>query len=269
MLGHKLINWHCESYHVAGVQIFGMKLIKGATALLLYAGISIAALAEEQNLPEFDASYNVYRSGVMIARMQRSVSRLEDGKLLYRSETNVTGLVSIFRNDRIVEQSTWQFTDGKIIPEFYQYLHTGTKKERNITIKFDWEKNQVTNSVNGSSWHMPAAEGILDKLLYQYSIMLDMQKGKSSLSYTVADGGKEKVYIFESLGEETIETPLGKLRTIKMVRHFTDNDRQSIFWSAPDIGYLPVKLENIDDGVKTVVTINSLSGYGFEKFTQK
>ncbi len=261
---------HCESYHTAGVQAFTMKLISAAMTLVLCAGTSITTLAGEQNLPEFYAQYDVYRSGVKIAKTDRSFSRMQDGNLLYRSETNVTGLVSMFRQDHIIEESIWQFADGKVIPHSYEYIYSGNKdKDKNIKIAFDWKKNQITNSINGSSWYMPTTEGIVDKLLYQYSIMLDMQAGKSKLTYKVADGGKEKLYEFEALGEETIDTPLGKLKTIKIVRHFPNSTRQSIFWSAPEVGYLPVKLENVDDGVKTIVTITSLTGYGYEKVTQK
>ena len=238
-------------------------------ALLLCAGINLVALAEEQGIPELDVAYEVYRSGMKIANMQRKISRLADGRLLYRSETKVVGLARIFRKDHIIEQSTWRFTDGKLIPELYEYSHTGRKKDRNVSVDFDWEKKQVSNLVNGSTWQMPATEGMLDKLLYQYSIMRDMQAGKSSLRYVVADGGPEKLYVFESLGEEVLDTQLGKLKTIKMVRHFTDSDRQSIFWSAPDLGYLPVKLENIDDGVKTIVTIHSVSGLQSKHVSQK
>jgi len=246
-----------------------MKLINTATALMMFLMITMGAYAEERKLTEFEARYDVFRSGVKIAQMQRSVNRQDDGRLIYRSETNVSGLVSMFRKDRIIEQSTWQYTNGQVIPQYYEYQHSGTSKNRDVTIEFDWNKKLITNSVNGDPWRMPTSEGILDKLLYQYSIMLDMQAGKSSLRYTIADGGMEKIYIFEKLGEEVVETPLGNLNTVKMRRHRPDSDRESIFWAAPDIGYLPIKLENIDDGVRTVVLIKSLTGYGFDNLTQK
>jgi len=54
-----------------------------------------------------------------------------------------------------------------------------------------------------------------------------------------------------------------------MERHRADSDRNSVFWSAPDVGYLPVKLENIDEGVKTVVVIRSVTGLGTKTVTQK
>jgi hypothetical protein len=88
-----------------------------------------------------------------------------------------------------------------------------------------------------------------------------LKQGKAKLQYVIADGGKEKIYIFETMGEETIETPLGELQTIKLIRRRQDNnDRQSIFWSAPEMNYLPVKLEITDEGEKTVVIIDSLNG---------
>ena len=246
-----------------------IRSITMAALLLAFTGMTCTSSAQEQTLPEFEAFYDVYRSGIKIARTQRTFAHQQDGTLIYRSETKVAGIAAIFRNDRIIEQSIWQYIDGRAVPHQYLYEHTGSSKERNVTIDFDWDKNQITNSINGSPWQMPAAEGMLDKLLYQYSIMLDMQAGKSSLHYTIADGGTEKIYRFEKLGEEVLETPLGNLKTIKMKRYRPDSDRESIFWSAPELGYLPVKLENTDDGVKTVVVIKALSGYGFEKVSQQ
>lgn len=238
--------------------------------ITLLMTLSGQLLAQQQNqLPEFEAVYDVYRSGIKIASTVRKFVRQQDGTLLYRSETNVTGIATMFRKDRIIEQSISSYVDGRILPRQYLYEHTGTSKVRNVTIDFDWDANQITNSVNGAPWHMPATRGMLDKLLYQYTIMLDMQQGKSSLSYIIADGGKEKTYRFEKLGEEILDTPLGKLNTIKMKRYRSDSDRESIFWSAQELGYMPIKLENIDDGVRTVAIIHSLEGYGFERVTQQ
>ena len=238
-----------------------MKIVLGLLLLLMNSG---AAFAEKIDLREFNATYDVYRSGMKIAKMKRSFSRMTDGNLLYHSETKVTGLASLFRNDKIIEKSIWQYENGQVIPRMYEYLHTGIKNERNVTVEFDWEANQIINSVNGDSWKMPAEAGMLDKLLYQLCIMLDLRAGKSDLSYTVADGGREKTYLFETLGEEVIDTPLGDLRTVKIKRYRMDSDRVSIVWSAPEMGYFPVRFEDIDDGEKTVVVIDSLSGPVFD-----
>ena len=231
--------------------------------LLLIIPLLIGTVSASENeideLMNFDAVYDVYRGGLKIAKMKRILTINGDENSLY-SETKTTGIVSLFRKDKIIEKSIWESTNGELIPKFYEYIRTGSKKARNVTVKFDWQKNQITNSINGDSWKMAATEGILDKLLYQLFIMLDLKQGKSTLTYQIADGGKEKNYIFEVVGEEEIDTKLGKLNTVKLKRMRTDSDRESIFWSAPDMHYLPVKIEITDDDEKTVVIINSFTG---------
>ncbi len=236
-------------------------LLSGLLSFLL---VPAGAPAGDAGLDEFSAEYNIYTKGIKVAEMQRRFSRLDDGNLSYRSETEASGLVSIFRKDRIIEESIWRFDQGRIIPGHYEYRHIRAKKNRHVNIIFDWEENKVTNLVNDQPWKMPAETGMLDKLLYQYAIMLDLDAGETAISYIIADGGKRKVYDFELIGEEVIETPIGSFQTVKLARNRPDSDRETIFWCAPEIGYLPVKVENTGtNGTKTVGIISSLSGLGF------
>ncbi|TDJ17376.1 MAG: DUF3108 domain-containing protein, partial [Gammaproteobacteria bacterium] len=63
--------------------------------------------AEENLPPPFEASYTIFKKGIEVAKMQRSLSRLDNGEYIYRSETNSTGLVSIFYKLHILEESHW------------------------------------------------------------------------------------------------------------------------------------------------------------------
>ena len=242
-----------------------MKIIKILPLILslAYAGaVTSAELTQStpdmQMVPvaEFDAEYNVYRGGLKVAKMKRTLSRMPGGSVLY-SETKTTGLVSLFKKVHRVEKSVWKTVNGKLLPQLYEYQNL--RNDRDVIVKFDWENKLITNSVNGDSWRMPTEDGVLDKLLYQYLIMIDLMQGKSDLVYRIADGGRVKTYIFETVGEEIVKTPLGKLNTVKMIRKHSDSDRQSIFWSAPEMNYLPVKLLIINDGEETEVVIHSLN----------
>jgi len=80
----------------------------------------------------------------------------------------------------------------------------------------------------------------------------------------VADGGKIKNYNFEIIGKEIINTPLGKLETIKLVRLKPNSRRKSTLWCAKKLEFLPIKVENIEkDGKITVALINSLKGISY------
>ncbi len=212
----------------------------------------------------FEADYTIHMKGARVARMTRQFTQLEDGAYRYHSETRTTGLISIFRKDRFVETSNWILSDRRMIPRDYYYSHSGGKKERLVNIKFDWENNRITNSVNGKSWKMPTTPNVMDKLLYQLAIMYDLQDGRENLRYTIADGGKIKDYNFEILGEETLTTPLGKLDTVKLERHKPNSRRKSTLWCAKKLEFLPVKVENVEkDGRITTALIKSLDGIAY------
>lgn len=212
----------------------------------------------------FEADYVIKMKGASVAKMKRRFTRLENGAYRYHSETKTTGLLSIFRKDRIIETSNWQLENHKLIPLDYYYSHSGGKKKRLVNISFDWDKSRITNSIDGSSWKMPTSPNVMDKLLYQLAIMYDLQAGNELLRYTVADGGKTKIYNFEILGEEVLSTPLGQLDTLKLERHKPNSRRKSTLWCAKQLQYLPVKVENVEkDGRITVALIKSLEGIAY------
>lgn len=224
-----------------------------------------SATAEAQPPPDFEVGYSLYMSGIKVAKVKRRFSRSDNGAYRYRSEANTTGLIALFRDDRIVEESRGHINGNDIQPEFYKYSRTGSKKARDVSIDFNWDKNQVTNRVDGDAWKMEVEPGILDKLLYQFIIMRDLKENKSPLAYTVADGGKVKTYHFESLGREVIHTPLGDMETIKLGRHKSGSKRELIIWCAPDLHYLPVKVKDMEEDNNYVAVINSIDGFSSEE----
>jgi Protein of unknown function (DUF3108) len=239
------------------------RLIKQMVLVLLFCFANFSQ-AEEYTPTLFEANYTIRVKGAQIAKMTRRFSRLDNGAYQYQSETRTTGLISIFRKDHIVERSLWQLESDKLVPIDYYYDHSGGKKDRQVSISFDWENQRITNSIDGSSWKMPTSPNIMDKLLYQLALMYDLQAGKESLRYTVADGGKTKIYNFEILGLETLKTPLGELQTVKLERHKPNSRRKSTLWCAKELEYLPVKVENIEkDGKITVALIKSLEGIAY------
>ena len=234
------------------------------TKALILACLFSVVQAEPVAPVPFEAEYSIRMKGAKIAQMKREFTRLEDGNYQYHSKTRTTGLISLFRKDLIIETSTWSFNEQKPVPIEYFYDHSGGKKNRKVNITFDWRQKKITNSIDGSSWNMPTSPNVMDKLLYQLAIMYDLQAGKQELIYTVADGGKIKVYNFEILGNEKLKTSIGTFETIKLARHKPNSRRKSILWCAKELGYLPIKVENIEkDGKVTIAMIKSLKGISY------
>jgi hypothetical protein len=211
----------------------------------------------------FTAVYTLHGKGMKLGEMERSFTALGDGNYRFLSESKTTGFISFFRDDHIVEESIWQFDQQGFKPQTYSYDHTGGKKDRHVRVIFDYENGSISNQLADDSWEMPLQEHVLDKLLYQLVIMSDLKRNETNLNYTIADGGHIKEYEMELLGEEMIDTPLGRIRTVKLQRHKPNSKRSTTLWCASELHYLPVRVEYLEkDGEITTAEIKQVSGLG-------
>ncbi|MCG8379312.1 MAG: DUF3108 domain-containing protein [Proteobacteria bacterium] len=238
-------------------------LVKKYLFLLYLLGNLNICLALDTVPDFFEVDYTLYRDGAKVGLMERRFLKQDDGTYNFRSESKTTGLIALLKKIHIVESSTWNLDDSTFKPLYYTYQHTKGKRNRDVEISFNWEKKQIINRVNDSTWYMQTQPGILDKLLYQLTIMSDLKSGKVPESYTIADGGKIKQYQFEHLSDELLNTPLGEFKTMKLARYKPNSKQQTFLWCAYNLDFLPVKVTNIEKDEKlTTAIIHSLKGFG-------
>lgn len=220
-----------------------------ARCLVVFLITLLAAAEVPAALPEpFTAWYTLHTRGLTIGTMERRLEEVgSDGQYRYRSESRATGLVALFRDDRILEESRWILENQQIRPLEYSYSYRGSKKFRTIKMVFDWQRGTITDQDGDNTRHIPLVPGVLDKLVYQLGIMSDLQRGAQQLEYRIADKGTIKTYRFAISGEEDLSTPLGRLRTIKIERRKADSKRKTTFWCAPILSYLPVRAEYMEN----------------------
>lgn len=168
----------------------------------------------------------------------------------------------------IEEISQFQWEDGVVVPQKYFYKRRGLGRDRDAELTFNWDTNRVINDVQGKSWSMDIHENVQDKLSYQVQLQKDMIAGKKNLVYSIADGGEMKVYRFEIVAEERLNTPLGPVDTVKVKRSRDDDDRATFAWLAPKWDYLLVRLEQREDGDSHTIDIDKaqINGKEIEAF---
>lgn len=192
-------------------------------------------------------NYVVSRNGFDIGQSHGILSQKDNGRFHFRREVNTTGVLVWLFKDKIIEQSEWKQTEQGIRPLSYSYSQTGGKRERHVELKFNWDQGRVENIIDKDAWRMDIPPGTLDKLVVQFAMMLDLQAGKREMTYAIADGGKLKRYHFRAVGEEVLQTPAGSYRTLKMERVRDNNKRATYLWCAPDLNYLPVRVDQRED----------------------
>lgn len=213
---------------------------------LLIACLQTAALATAEPVP-FKATYKADYKGLPVSATGiRELTKLGDNRFMLSSTAK-----SFFAS--INEQSIFELDENNAaVPLEYQYHRKGIGKNRHAVLEFDWEKMSVLNNVQKKPWNMKIDLGVLDKLLYQYQMRADLKYAQANnqawpnLSYQIADGGKLKLYEFEILGEESVETEMGNIPTLKITRKRQASDgRSTIFWLALNYDFMLVRFQQL------------------------
>lgn len=233
-------------------------------SLLVLSQLALATKPQPAAQPMlFDNEYKTKLYGFNITVTNRLSKNSDSGyDLLFKFDSMLGS---------ITETSHLQWDNHKklVIPQHYVYKRRGLGKNRDADLRFDWNKKTVSNYVQKSNWQMNVVERVQDKLSYQLQLQQDFLRSNAKrVTYKIADGGHLKEFIFEKIAEETLDTPLGKVKTIKIKRSREDDDRVTHAWLATDWNNLLVRLEQIEKGDSYTINITkaSLNGKPIEKF---
>lgn len=242
----------------------------GRWLTLLLIGLLITP-AFADNVDDYAATYEVSLNGFNVGELKQTLtSRDDDTRKLY-SRTKAKGVFKLIKSDVIRETSIVTIADGKVRPQHYTYDRSESDKDKHVELDFDWQAQEVAIDDKKHPWSLDLENNTHDKHAYQLQLMLDLRDSTESLTYRIADGGELKTYKIAVLGEETVNTPLGKIDTIKLRRERdADSERETTLWCAPALGNLPVRLEHKEkDDSRFTAVIKALTGRDISVFEPK
>lgn len=184
--------------------------------------------------------FAIYKSslGFQVGRAEHRWEFSEDGRYRLNGVTETSGLAALLRPARLEQESSGRLVAGGLQPEHFRSLKNG--KDANENADFDWASREVRLSRDGSQ--RPIALGTQDILSLNYQLAY-LGKLAEGSSLGVVTGKKYERYELDSLGEEEIEVPAGRFRTLHL-RAMTDNVTE--IWIALDRARLPVKIRFTD-----------------------
>lgn len=218
-------------------------------------------------MPMFAADYVVSRGSIPFSNLRLTLTTVVPNSYLFQSTTEIKGAYRLFFNDKITEESLWQYQQQQITPLKYSYRHSGGRKQRFVELTFDWNKQRVSNFVKGRSWKMDIPVGTLDKLVVQLALMQRLAVTKTDkFQFVVADGGKLKTNNYHVVSHEKITTSLGDFDTVKVLRSKNGKAPDTSLWLAPELHYLPIQIKRKKKDATYHMTLQRLQ---WEKNTQE
>lgn len=229
---------------------------------VLAAAAAFAAFGGPDRVPTYEARYEVEYKG---RRVGESVQRVQPGGApeTYRFEsiTSPRGLARLLRRRPIVERSTFEAHAGTVRPLEFR-LDDGTRKgDDSVAVEFDWSAATADVETSDADTELPIEPDVHDRATLQVALMMELAAGREPDRHLLIDDDSVKTYEYEIDGTETLDTPAGTLETLRVTQRRDGSSRRTIIWTAPDLRYLPVKIEQRrDEEALTTLTLTSVEG---------
>lgn len=234
-------------------------IAKSLIAVLTTALLLVSALCQAEPLQDFTASYLLEKYNNVIGL---STYQLEQkaGGTHFSMRSKVSGLLALFRHDRIEEDSWLKQKNGALQLQRYSYHQIGSDHNRNTDLALKWSNDNATGTASGSHEGKPVNikvnNGVRDALSFQLSLMHNIA-GKNSLEIDVLSKNELVHYVFKRVGKEKLKIKDQTLDTTIVERQ--QNDRTTRLWLANKFQYTPVKIELLKKGKSdTLMVIDKL-----------
>jgi hypothetical protein len=209
-----------------------------------HAADSVAASCPQPFKVTFDVEWRGMGAGTSTLQLVRKGSN----EYTYTSNNVARGIFRLAIPDTVTQTSDFSIVDGVVRPSTYVGDDGSDDTARDVSLKFDWQKNRVTGIAEDKPVDQPLTPGVQDSLSVQIALMCALAAGQTPKTFQLIDKDEVKEYVYTHEGKATLDTPVGKLDTVIYTSQRPGASRVTRLWIAPTLGYLPVRAEQIRKG---------------------
>ena len=217
----------------------------------VFAGVLLgtllaATLAYAQKVPqEVTVSYSVKRGGASIAVIEERYEATEQGFHI-SSETSAVGLFVLIQPRPARFTSSGRIVERGLQPRRFE-AGRGADDPRRVSADFDWTQSRLTFRHDGREDAVALPAGTQDRLSVMYQFMfIDFEKLRH-LDIAMTNGRKFDKYHYTVTPGVEIDTALGRLPTLHLVRKSGPGETQTEIWLSPAHANLPVRMVVVED----------------------
>lgn len=165
----------------------------------------------------------------------------EDGRYRVGSQSESTGLIEMFRPHRYHYLSQGTLSEQGLRPDrFLASVKRGSRSEESIAV-FDWHENRIRLGRLPQQTTVELPAGSQDVISFMYQLAL-APPSPGRIRFPFTRGRQLDMASFDVLAPETIDTPLGRLRTLPVVQVREPGAESLAVWLASDYRNLPVRI---------------------------
>ncbi|MBR9727250.1 DUF3108 domain-containing protein [Shewanella intestini] len=206
------------------------------------------------------ATYNVFYGSFELGTAKYKLPATTSNYYVYQFDSDV-GLLMLSDQRHIKSEFTLEGT--KLVPYRYVQKRTGTGSDYEEQTAFLKSENYIHTIYKNDTKKLDYTEELFDPLMVQLQFRMDLAANHRPLSFKMVKEMDIDDYSFRVLGNEKVTLDSGTYDTVKIEVIRDSTKRQTIFWMAPKLAYLPVRLSHFSKGSKQLDI--QLANYHFEK----
>ena len=209
--------------------------ILGLSTVILGVSLSHHALA----MTPFQASYQFSYNNKNLGSATRTLSQ-QGNHWTYVFSAKAVGIASAS------ETSQFSFTNNLITSQKFNRSSKILIHNNTMSMNFNPNSKTIHTQKDDKKYSFAWQAGALDELNAELQIREDLKNNTLKSKYLIADAKSLDSRRFVKQGTETVKTSYGTFNTIKVVMQHDKPERNTVFWLAPKLDYLPVKMAHND-----------------------
>jgi hypothetical protein len=234
------------------------KMNTGSLTRALCALLFVCAAAPALAMPkQVRASYQGYMNGIPIGIITENFV-MDGDKYRIDSDTKATGVASLFQRQPMKLYSVGHVTRDGLKPTQFEGRRSPDEDPR-VSAKFDWSGGRLHIKHDGKEESFPIQPGMQDRLSIMYQLMFWPMARMNQVEFSLTNGRKLDHYRYKINQEVELTTPLGKVKTLHLVKQHAPGETGTEIWLSLQHQYFPVKVVYIEkDGVRFEQFIKTL-----------
>ncbi|MFT3905424.1 MAG: DUF3108 domain-containing protein [Steroidobacteraceae bacterium] len=204
--------------------------------------------ARAAELKPFTATYQVVWHGITAGTVTYSFEHLDGERWSYGSRSSPVGMARMFLPDSITQRSVMQISNQGVQPLSYDADDGTSNTKRDSHLQFDWNAQRVRGVYEQENVDLALRPGVQDDLSVQIALIHALNRAETPTAVSMVNKNTIRDYQYQHESSATLDTPVGKLASDVYVFQRVKSPRQTRFWCAPSLGYLPIRAEQRREG---------------------
>lgn len=238
-----------SQFHLWGIFRHSLFVLGLITLPLLYANPAETSI----RIRNYQASYDLYWNGISVGLSNHTVKEIQ--KHHFFASVHSFPKLSFLPFESL-EQG--EFIQTK---QDYRPLKSSSKSRANWKrsegqLLFDWSEQKVIKQwKENADKNLKKEENNIpidakDKISFFFQLREFLKAGKKEFHFSIIEHKQVNHWDIFVIGEEILQTPLGKFQTLKLEHRMDNNNRVTQFWVAKELDYILVKLVQYQKGKK-------------------